>query len=542
MKKKERLRILLAICLVVVLVCACGKQDSEEKKITYEGAIEYLEETGLEEDGSYQISEELLIALSNTEYTEPKNFIFMIGDGMGFNIVEATQTAYAEHLYEGTLAMNYMPVQSSQTTYSTSDQVTDSAAGATAFATGYKTANQVISMDPEGVTSYKTILELAAEKGKSTGLVATEAITEATPAVFASHVGIRSSESDIAAMQLEKFVDGSLDLVLGGGSIYYQMATNAEIMSAAQTQGMTFATDWATAKEASLPLAGLFAQDNMNTVKDEEPTIAQMTDLALNLLGEDENGFFLMVEGSQIDNYAEYNVFDETAKNLYDFDCAIAVAMRYVALHPDTVLIITADHETGGVTLPEELAKDKLGDDIFTTRKHTYETVPVYAAGYGTEALSNINENVDLGILVASLMGEVDFGLSSTIHNLKDTMEETAFNADKSGFVVPLTDIAEACSNIQYARAIHVTVKNAGEKVATLPILKFTLAGTEYSVEPQRDSLAVDETITLSYVLPVEAWEAGKLKEIEEFIFSVEGSEVALEFSNMCLTEREPQK
>lgn len=543
MNKRRGILFAGILALAVVLFGGVLLANREALKVwkqakNYEKAVLSLAGTSLEEDGSYQVTEELLYVLSGAEYTEPKSVIFMIGDGMGFNIVEAAQVMCADKLYNGTLAMNYLPVQSSQCTYSVTHQVTDSAAGATAFATGFKTANKTISMDSGWSTELKTVLELAAEKGKSTGIVATEAVTEATPAVYVAHMPARAMEGGIAAMELSKFADGSLDLALGGGSKYYEVSSNAEELAAAKAAGMTYTTEWERAVGASLPLAGLFAKDEMNTLKDENPSLAEMTDLALNLLGEDENGFFLMVEGSQIDNYEEYNLFDETIKNLYDFDCAIAVAMKYVALHPDTVLIVTADHETGGVMLPENPSRENLNDTVFTTKVHTSRAVPVYAVGYGTEALLGINENTDLGILVASYLGEEEFGARSVLHTLSDTVTTVIFDGEKEEQEILLKDSLVPIEEIKNARAFHVTVKNIGSTRSPLPKLKIILTGQEYSMDPQQDYIDVGETMTLSYIFPEVCWEDSRLVKIEKMVLTTDGQEATFEISDMQVTER----
>lgn len=387
-------RVAAALLIATLLFCSgCGKKgaaDTQNKQL-YNEAVAALQKAEPDESGLYEMSSYLVTALENAAYTEPKNIIVMIGDGMGFPIIEAAEIVNGDELYEGTLAMNYLPVQGTSCTYSASDQITDSAAGATAIATGYKTMNGTVAMDSKGMESFKTVLELAAEKGKSTGVVATKAVTDATPAAFTAHVISRTMQPEIAGMQLERLADGTLDLLLGGGYKYFDVEQNAEALTKATEAGVKYTHEWSEASAAELPVLGLLAENMLDTADEALPTVAEMTDYALKALSKDENGFFLMVEGSQIDTYGEKNEFDREVKELYDFDCAVAVAMRYVALNPDTVLIVTADHETGNLTLPENPTKENIKASFYTTGKHTCKTVPILAAGYQTEKLSGMN-------------------------------------------------------------------------------------------------------------------------------------------------------
>ena len=162
MKKKMIVSLFLT---VMILLSGCANKAPEV--LTYESALQWLEQSKPDADGKYVVSEQLVFALQNTEFTEAKNVIYMIGDGMGSNIIQATQEKYASQLYGNKLAMNYLTYMGTQSTYSNSDQITDSAAGGTALATGHKTANYTVGMNADHTENYKSLLELAAEKGKS---------------------------------------------------------------------------------------------------------------------------------------------------------------------------------------------------------------------------------------------------------------------------------------------------------------------------------------------------------------------------------------
>lgn len=569
--KRRIIVTIIALCLLISCA-ACGNKDTEikaQKKQLYDTAVTALKEMQPDEKGMYEVTEDLVVALTNADYTEPKNIIFMIGDGMGYNIIEAAEAVYGDALYNGTAAMKYMPVKGTQSTYSATADITDSAAGATALSTGYKTINRAVAISVDGKDAYKTTLELAAEKGKSTGVVVTKAVTDATPAAFTAHVESRSMQEEIANMQLGKLTDGSLDLILGGGYKYYDANMNTDALAGAVDAGVTYTKNWDEVTEAKLPVLGLFAENMMNTTDSQLPTIAEMTTYALDKLSEDENGFFLMVEGSQIDTYGEANDFERQVKELYDFDCAVAVAMRYVALHPDTVLIITADHETGDVTLPIELTQENVSDISYTTEGHTNKAVPVFAAGYGTETLTGIHENTDLGIFVAGLLGEESFGVNSTTRTLIDTGKRAdvkslqkanptadesefvskekdtlvvAFDENDQDFVLPLEDVSEILDEVESLRTIHMTVTNKADKVMQLPEMKVVFSEKEYIVESEKEYIEPGETMVLSYVFPTKCWKSNAIEKLTELKFTVNGAESELEISDICITEREASK
>lgn len=525
---------LLFCAFMLIIYC------SVQKPLLYKQAVQVLQETELSSEGSYEVTEELLIALNNADYTQPRNIILMIGDGMGFNIVEAAQTVYGERLYNGTLAMNYMPFRSSQCTYSVSSDTTDSAAGATALATGFKTTNGVIAMDYNAEEPYQTVLELADLKGKSTGVVATKAVTDATPAAFTAHVSTRKAQDEIAKMQLDKVSNGSLDLILGGGRSFYELQENAKAFADAEERGMTYVTEWASLSDISLPVVGLFSEVEMDTLDETMPTVAEMTKLALDLLSDDEDGFFLMVEGSQIDSYGEKNNFERQVKEVYDFDCAVAVAMQYTALNPDTVLIITADHETGDLWIPAEPSIDNINQYQYTTGNHTNKKVPVFAAGYGVEALAGIKENTDIGILLASYLGEENHGQNSTIYTISEQKEVVTFDDKNREFEIPLKAISEIQESGDFVNAVHMIVKNAGDSVLQLPVLVIEAANKEYTVEPQVDYIAPGEELLVGYTIPSECRKNNVFTKIEKLILSMNDgdAEAELEFSAVKLTAR----
>lgn len=549
-----RKKIIPLFLTVALLLCGCSKGP---EVLDYEGAIEWLEQSKPDADGKYAVTEQLIFALENTEFKEAKNIIYMIGDGMGANIIQATQEKYAGELYGNQLAINYLNYMGTQSTYSASNQITDSGAGGTALATGKKTSNYTIGMNPEHTENYKSVLELAAEKGKSTGIVVTKSVTDATPATFTAHVEDRLLQNEIAKQQLEKIADGTLDIVLGGGSEYYEYFDNDAAFDAAEDAGMSYSERWEETLDDTLPLVGLYASDALLTSSAATPTLAEMTELALGLLSEDENGFFLMVEGSQIDTMAHDNDLEKQIREMKQFDEAIAVAMKYVALHPDTILIITADHETGGLYFPEEGYGN--GENYkYLYDDHSCINVPVYALGYGIEELEGIKENTDIAGFVASILGEDDFETDSAVTNLYDGQAQGAlklsFDEATQGVELLNDELSAKLDAVQNARALHMTVSNTGEEVVTLPALKLhTAEGLTYDAIPQYAYIQPGETLELTYVLPVELWQDGALANVtgiemsyevvapqswkNDFGYNLEAAQ--LEIMEIAVTERE---
>lgn len=539
MKGRKR-RILSVLFIITMLLSGCGEQTAVKN----------------DEQKTYVLTEELLVSLQNTKFTEPKNIIYMIGDGMGENIIHATQEKYGSQLYGNQLAMNYLTKVGTHSSYSASDKITDSAAGGTALASGKKTSNYTVGMNYDHTENYQSVLEMAAEKGKSTGIIATKAVTDATPAAFTAHVEDRKMQNAIAKQQLQKIADGSLDLVLGGGSEYYEYFDNETVFEEAVKKGMSYSKIWEETLQKQLPLVGLFASDALNTTAPNIPSLAEMTELALMLLSEDENGFFLMVEGSQIDTRAHDNTLDKQMQEVYQFDCAVTVAMEFITKHPDTILIVTADHETGGLYFPKEGYGE--GDSyIYLSDDHTSINVPVYAIGYGTYELGGTIENTDIAEFVAALLGETDVAQKSVVTKLYDGTEagniEIAFDENRSTEELLTSELSAKLNNVQNARAMHMVIRNVGEDKVSLPALKIQTAdGITHNVVSQYAYIDTGETLDLTYILPVELWQnnvlsnANSIQITSETVaenawkttFGYEGETLSLEIAEISITDR----
>ncbi|MBY5991515.1 alkaline phosphatase [Ferrimonas balearica] len=289
----------------------------------------------------------------------PKNIIYMIGDGMG----PAYTTAY-RYYQAGQAGSPVTPTVFDQllvglaSTYPDDDTyVTDSAASATALASGVKSYNGAIGVDRRE-TPVEGVLAKARRAGWATGVVATSQINHATPAGFVAHVASRRMYDAIAQQYVNaRIADNSmLDLMLGGGQKYFSRDPGG---LAEQLAEQGYQQIWALEemdKLTRLPAMGLVAEVGMPYALDSDAPhrLAQMTDKALSLLSEPEGGFFLMVEGSQIDWCGHGNDIACAMAEMHDFALAIERAKAFVDAHPETLLVITADHSTGGLTLGAE--------------------------------------------------------------------------------------------------------------------------------------------------------------------------------------------
>ena len=267
----------------------------------------------------------------------------MIGDGMGSNQVNMA------HDYSGTnLNMENFPYKGTSETSNNTGGVTDSAAGGTALACGIKTANKKIGMDPSG-NSKENIREFLVQRGKKSGLVSTVSITDATPAAFGAHNENRSNQAAIA----EEFVSREIDVIMGGGGNNFGTA----LRNTAQNQkGYTIVTQKSALASfnGNTKLLALFQSGDFpyfsHGYSSAIPRLYEMTEKAVEILNQGENGFFLMVEGGRIDHAGHSNLKNENIFEVIEFDLAVKIAMDFAEENKDTLVIVTADHETGALT------------------------------------------------------------------------------------------------------------------------------------------------------------------------------------------------
>jgi len=339
-----------------------------------------------------------------------RNVILLIGDGMGLS-----ETTLAHLIAGGTtgkLHMERLPVTGIVWTYASSKLVTDSAAAATALAGGVNTKKGMVGLSPEG-GRILTLLEAAKEKGMATGLVVTSAIAEATPAGFVAHVSSREDKTGIA---LDMSKSGA-DVLLGGGERYWipmgprkgKRKDGRDLIAELRSLGYGISRDageLAAAKESKL--LGLFAKDMLTTFP-PEPSLEMMAGKAIETLAKNEKGFFLMVEGSHIDWAGHENNAEKLIRQILLFDTAVRKAMEFAEKDGSTLVIVTADHETGGLVLMDGKSSGKDMQVIWTTTHHTPTPVMLYAFGPGSPAFTGVQHHVDVSRKIASALGIKEF-------------------------------------------------------------------------------------------------------------------------------------
>lgn len=317
-----------------------------------------------------------------------KNIILYIGDGMGLSQITGAITAN-----RGKLNLEYFPYIGLSKTHSIDRYITDSAASATAIATGIKTYNNGIGVNPDS-QNVKTILELAEEKGLATGIVVTSSVTHATPAAFISHQANRTLEEQIALDYLRV----PIDIFIGGGMRYFsKRSDHLDLIQELKNRGYTVLTSLKDADTITRgPLAIFTAEEHDLPALERGNRLSQGVGLALRLLSQNPNGFFLMVEGSQIDWGGHDNDTERIIQEMLDFDQAIGEGLLFAERNGETLIIVTADHETGGMAIENgSISEGKVLAD-FTTKEHTGIMVPVFAIGPQAEQFTGIYENASL--------------------------------------------------------------------------------------------------------------------------------------------------
>ena len=324
-----------------------------------------------------------------------KNIIVMIGDGMSMEAVSVGWTLNGGHLN-----LDNFPVAGYSRTTCSDRLITDSCAGGTAISSGAKTRYGYIGQDVDG-NPFVTLLHRAQQKGMRTGIAVTCRINDATPADFVCHAPDRHMEAELAA----QYVGSGVDFLTGGGRQFWdQREDGRNLIEEMKARGYTFVDtqeDLMAVKEG--PLVGLFAPLDMDPVLDRGPVLPNCTEKALELL-DNRKGFFLMIEGSQIDDWAHRNKVGHMAEELFDFDKCIGKVLEFAEKDGHTLVIVTADHGTGGLTLVGGSLEKREVKVHFSTKGHHGIMVPVFAYGPHAEDFAGVMENAELSNRIRKLM------------------------------------------------------------------------------------------------------------------------------------------
>ncbi|UXR76155.1 MULTISPECIES: alkaline phosphatase [unclassified Staphylococcus] len=383
----------------------------------------------------------------------PKNIIFLVGDGMG----PSYQTAYryfadnpdTEEMEE-TAFDDYLV--GSQRTYSADekDNVTDSAAAGTAISSGHKTYNGAIGVDANK-QKVETVLERAKSIGKSTGLVTTAELTDATPAAYASHVADRGQKNDIAKQFYDQRIQGEhkVDVLLGGGAKYFGKE-NGNLDKQFEKDGYDVVTNKESLAESdSEQVLGIFADENIPLqidAPDDDPSLAEMQKSALDRLSKDGDGFFLMVEGASIDKQGHTHDVTGVMSEMSGFEKAFEDAMAYAKSNPDTLVVATADHSTGGLSVgkdgeyawdAEPIRNMKHSAQWMTEQIAAGESIEdTVKAGYGfdvdTKAIEKMKQAADRLSKLDKKKDEEEY--EQQYQALQDAIQQPINDASKTGW------------------------------------------------------------------------------------------------------------
>lgn len=379
----------------------------------------------------------VLAALSCSRAPEtPKNVIYLIGDGMGFGAVSTLLLSE-----DDVTGFEQDPVIGLSETCSANNYVTDSPAGGTALATGTRTNNGYCGVDPDG-NQLTSILRKAQAMGKRSAIVVNTTLTEATPAAFYAGVTSRKMTYDIA----EQFTESGVDYAIGAGLNHFiNRPDNKDLTAVLIDKGYDVYLNWETVLDASsdkfvgiLPLYDVHRREKKNdnvagaaegqevclaaqlaAADDEgevshlsEPTVylEKATAKVLELLSRNnKDGFFFMIESAIIDGYGHNNDSEGMVEEMYEFDRTLKQLVAYVNEHPETLLVVTADHETGGVGV--DYNGNRPGNEgpvklRFSTHGHTGTVVPVFAYGAGAESFAGVMKNTDIPKKIEELMAD----------------------------------------------------------------------------------------------------------------------------------------
>ena len=324
-----------------------------------------------------------------------KNIIFMIGDGMGLEQISAAWVCNG-----GKLNLDNFTNVGIQRTYSANKLVTDSAAAGTALATGHKTDNGMISMTPDTV-AVKSLAEEAMEKGKRAGAAVTCRVNDATPAVFFSHSASRKNQEDI----VEQMAGSGVYFLSGGGTKFWRDREDGkDISEDVKARGYSYVeTKEDLMAVENGPVIALMDSYELKPSLDRGDILPASVTKALELL-DNRKGFFLMIEGSMIDDGGHDNKAGLTMEEIFDFDRTLGIVLEWAEKDGETLVIVTGDHATGGMTLLSGSIDEKRIRVNYSTTGHNGIALPVFAWGPHSEDFIGIYENTELSDRIRALI------------------------------------------------------------------------------------------------------------------------------------------
>ncbi|MCD8102312.1 MAG: alkaline phosphatase [Alistipes sp.] len=339
------------------------------------------------------------------EAVEVRNVIYMIGDGMGLAQVSALML---EHGF-APINMEKAHAVGLVKTYSANNRVTDSAAVGTALATGTKTNNSVLGIDPEG-NHLESVMMKAMKAGFGTGMVVTCPITDATPGAFYAHVGSRREYETIAA----QLAESGIDVFMGGGRrLFNDREDGVDLYADLRSKGYTVVEELDELNETGSGRVACLIDEFYPPYASagRGDYLPRAVSKSLEILSNDNGGgkgFFLMIEGSQIDGAGHKNDIDNVLSEMQDFDDAVGIVLDFADRNPGTLVVILADHETGGLSLVPGDADFERGESgvsaSFGTGGHSAILIPMFAYGPGAEKFTGVFDNTEIPGIIESLI------------------------------------------------------------------------------------------------------------------------------------------
>ena len=325
-----------------------------------------------------------------------KNVILMIGDGMSLMHVYSAWTCN-----RGKLWLENAQYTGLSKTWAVNKLITDSGSGGTSLATGHKTVYHAVGVDPEG-KPLTTLVDVAKSLGKDAGMAVTCRLWDATPCDFCCHNIDRDKEQELVG----DYPESGIDYVFGGGAKFFTNRKDGRnIFNELEQKGYHVArtwddnVNWTSSKVFCVPF------DVDTPLPDERGDLLARASLkGIELMNKNKKGFFMMIEGSQLDDYGHFNQLGMLMKETLDFDQTIGKVMKWAAEDGETLVVVTADHETGGLTLVNGDKQEGRIECCFSTKDHSGAMVPVYAFGPGSENFTGIMENTDIFWKIKRLM------------------------------------------------------------------------------------------------------------------------------------------
>lgn len=370
-------KLLFGIAVATLFVVSC----KENKGLQY-----------YQTDSTYDI----VSVAEPAQNAEVRNVIIMIGDGMGLE-----QVSCAWVLNKGKLNLDNFPAIGLSRTWCTNMLITDSGAGGTAIAAGKKTAYSHVGTAPDS-TDLASVLVKAQKLGKKTGTVVTCHFADATPCDFCCHNEYRYNQEDLIA----DYVECGVDYLAGGGLDWFttKRTDGRDITEEMSAAGYNVALDEAALMSAELPVIGILSPDNLPVAKERGDLFRRMVARGIDKLSAGPEGFVMMIEGSCIDDWLHGNDIGKAMEELLDFDRTIGDVLEWAAADGHTLVVVTADHATGSLTLQDGNLEEGCIGVHFASEGHNGIAVPFYAWGPGSAAFNGIRENEDWGKLIASFV------------------------------------------------------------------------------------------------------------------------------------------